>query len=176
MSAFAVALIGRDRPGIVAAAAGAMRELGCNLEDVTTTILRGHFAMVLVVETPAEVTAELLHERLAGATRHLDLRLAAWPVELGDTEFAATHVLTVYGKDQVGIVHEVATALSARGVNIADMTCRLHDQAEPTYLLTLELALPPGESEQGLRDALDARLEPMGLDFNLNPLDEPDIL
>ena len=62
MSLLAVTVIGHDRPGIIADATSALAELGGNLEDSTMTILRGHFAMVLLVSTTApldEVEAEL---------------------------------------------------------------------------------------------------------------------
>src|SRR5438094_166616 len=49
---FAVSAVGADRPGIVAAVTGAFLEHGCNLEDTSMTILRGHFAMMLVVAAP----------------------------------------------------------------------------------------------------------------------------
>ena len=62
MSLLAVTVIGHDRPGIIADATSALAALGGNLEDSTMTILRGHFAMVLLVSTAAsggEVEAEL---------------------------------------------------------------------------------------------------------------------
>jgi len=49
---FAVSVFGRDRPGIVAAVTGVLAGAGCNLEDTSMTILRGHFAMMLVVSGP----------------------------------------------------------------------------------------------------------------------------
>jgi glycine cleavage system transcriptional repressor len=44
----AVTVVGPDRPGIVAEVSTALAELGLNLTDSTMTLLRGHFAMVLV--------------------------------------------------------------------------------------------------------------------------------
>ena len=44
----AVTVIGRDRPGIIADTTGLLADLGANLEDSSMTLLRGHFAMVLV--------------------------------------------------------------------------------------------------------------------------------
>jgi len=48
----AVSAIGADRPGIVAAVTGVLVDRGCNLEDASMSILRGHFAMMLVVAAP----------------------------------------------------------------------------------------------------------------------------
>ncbi len=44
----AITVIGHDRPGIIAEATAALAGLGLNLEDSTMTLLRGHFAMMLL--------------------------------------------------------------------------------------------------------------------------------
>ena len=48
MSLLAVTLIGHDRPGIIAEVTAGLADLGLNIEDTTMTLLRGHFAMMLV--------------------------------------------------------------------------------------------------------------------------------
>ena len=55
MARFAVSVFGRDRPGTVAAVTRVLADARCNLEDTSMTILRGHFAMMLVVAGPAGV-------------------------------------------------------------------------------------------------------------------------
>jgi glycine cleavage system transcriptional repressor len=40
-----VTAVGVDRRGIVAALAGALTDLGCNLEDSTMSLLGGNFAV-----------------------------------------------------------------------------------------------------------------------------------
>ena len=54
----AVTVLGDDRPGIVADLTTALAGLGGNLEDSTMTLLRGHFAMVVLVRT-SHSTAEV---------------------------------------------------------------------------------------------------------------------
>ena len=70
MALLAVTVLGVDRPGIVAEVTGHLSRLGGNLEDSTMTLLRGHFAMVLVVATEqplAEVEAALAPVAADGA-------------------------------------------------------------------------------------------------------------
>src|ERR1700730_14612470 len=97
MPKFAVITIGSDRPGIVAHVSTTLAGAGCNLEDVTTSILRGYFAMVFVLAAPAGTTEESLLRGLEPAASDLDLKFAVWPVgdDAGHPE--PTHVLTVYG-------------------------------------------------------------------------------
>src|ERR671916_2204069 len=105
----AVTVIGNDRPGIVAGVTKALYEAGCNLEDVTSTILRGHFSMVMVVRGPEGADAGRLEEALAPAAREMDLVVAARPVEEASVALEdSTHVVSVYGADHPGIVYRVA--------------------------------------------------------------------
>ena len=55
MPHYAVTAVGADRPGIVAAVSGVLMEQGCNLEDTSMTILRGHFAVMLVLAAPDDL-------------------------------------------------------------------------------------------------------------------------
>lgn len=57
----ALTVIGSDRPGIVAGVAKVLYELGCNLEDATSTILRGHFSMMLVIRAPRDIEIGRAH-------------------------------------------------------------------------------------------------------------------
>jgi glycine cleavage system transcriptional repressor len=77
----AVTVIGNDRPGIAAGVTRVLYETGCNLEDVTSTILRGHFAMMLVVRPSEGTDAAALEEALATTASELGLTVTARPVE-----------------------------------------------------------------------------------------------
>ena len=45
-----VTVIGRDRGGIIAAVCGKLAELNVNILDITQTILKGNFTMVMSVD------------------------------------------------------------------------------------------------------------------------------
>ena len=64
MPEFAVTAIGRDRPGIVAAISAALLELDGNIEDSQMSILRGHFAVMLIVKLPETADADDLEDGL----------------------------------------------------------------------------------------------------------------
>src|SRR3954463_2731922 len=81
MAHFAVSAVGADRPGIVAAVTGVFVEHGCNLEDTSMTILRGHFAMTLIVDAPADVLAEELEAALAPPAGAFDLVVAVRAID-----------------------------------------------------------------------------------------------
>ena len=70
---YAVTAIGVDRVGIVAGVTRALYETGCNLEDATSTILRGHFAMMLVVRAPEDIGAAEIEAALDRPAEELSL-------------------------------------------------------------------------------------------------------
>ncbi len=65
-----VTAVGRDRPGIIAAICGKLAECNLSILDISQTILKGNFNMVMIVDisqanVPFETAAEGL-EALGG--------------------------------------------------------------------------------------------------------------
>jgi glycine cleavage system transcriptional repressor len=170
MSLVVLSVVGSDRPGIAAGVTRVLYEAGCNLEDATSTILRGHFAMVLIVETAAEVDAASLEDRLAPVADELGLTVTARPVEAAPTDVTApTHMVSVYGADRPGIVYRVTDALARAGANVTDLESRLIGPPEsPVYALMLEVAIPAGS---GVLDDLAALKDEADLDMSVHPID-----
>jgi glycine cleavage system transcriptional repressor len=170
----AVTVIGNDRPGIVAGVSKALLDAGCNLEDVSSTILRGHFSMVLLVEAPDPVDAPALEEKLTAVGEELGLTVVARPVESMDAEVeAATHMVSVYGADKPGIVFHVTDRLAGTGANITDLTSRvIGGEDEPVYALMLEISAPAGVDLEAALTELRAEL---GVDASVHPI-EADLL
>ncbi|MGH2750708.1 MAG: glycine cleavage system protein R [Actinomycetota bacterium] len=173
----AVTVIGNDRTGIVAAVTRVLYEDGCNLEDATSTILSGHFSMMLIVRLPEGVTPEQIESRLVSVASELELVVTARPVyEAHLAVVEPTHVISVYGGDRPGIVYRVAKHLSSVGVNITDLSSRVigSDQT-PVYALMLEVAAGRDLSSEDLRAGLGNLEEELGVDITINAI-ESDIL
>jgi glycine cleavage system transcriptional repressor len=172
MSHFAVSAIGRDRPGIVAAISRVLLDLKGNVEDSQMSILRGHFAVMLVVALPEGAERAELERRLDAVREQLGLE-AIVVSELDELEPAGprpTHVLSVYGADHPGIVHAVSAALAERRISITDLETRLTgDPGSPLYVMLMEVAA--GEADPGeLEGALSAIGEREGLEVSLREL------
>src|SRR5918995_4814582 len=160
----AVTVVGNDRPGIVAGVTEVLYEKGCNLEDATSTILRGHFAMMLVVRVPDGSSAEELESALADASGKLGVTITVRAVEEAPAEVPApSHMVSVYGSDRPGIVFHVARALTDAGANITDLTSRVIGEEEaPLYALMLEVGCPEGAD---LERALAATRSELGVEI-----------
>ena len=174
MSHFAVAAVGADRPGIVAAVTAVFVEEGCNLEDTSMTILRGHFAMMLVVAAPEDLAQQTLENALAGPASDLELVVAVREIDDGvpASPEGDSWTVSVYGADRPGIVHRVASLLADSGVNIVDLTTRvIGDAARPVYAMILEVTLPPAADANALKGRLTDLASDLGVECSLHPSD-----
>ncbi len=178
MSHFAVTAVGADRPGIVAAVTRAFVDHGCNLEDSSMTILRGQFAMMLVVDAPEGVDARDLEAALAGPAADLDLVVTVRPASEAQATLpeAGSWTVSVHGADRPGIVHGVTSLLAERSVNIVDVSTRVVGAGERAlYTMVLEVTLPAGADPDELERELEAKAAELGVTCRLHP-SEADIL
>jgi glycine cleavage system transcriptional repressor len=171
VSSFAVSAIGRDRPGIVAAISRELLELRGNIEDSQMSILRGHFAVMLIVSVPDEGSEPELERRMETVREELGLEaIAVSAVEELPAGVGPTHVLSVYGADRPGIVHGVSSALAERGISITDLETRIAGAAEsPVYVMLMEVAAGSADPAE-LQTALGEIGEHEGLDVSLREL------
>ncbi len=176
MTLFAVNAIGADRPGIVAAVTGVLVELGCNLEDSSMSILRGHFAMVLIVAAPVGLEGPALDAALTEGTAALDLVVSVRPVgdEVGneiDGDGAERWTVVVYGADHPGIVHGVTRRLADLEVNVVDLTTRVTGSDPPIYAMVMEVTKPVSLSPEVLDRSLSEVAAGLGVTCTLHPSD-----
>jgi glycine cleavage system transcriptional repressor len=170
----AVTVIGDDRPGIVGAVTRVLFDSGCNLEDISSTILRGHFSMMLIVRTPPDLAASSLEEQISAAATEHGLVVTVRPVSDAPLHIPPpTHMVSVYGADRPGIVFRVADTLAEGGVNITDLTSRVIGPDEaPVYALMIEVV---ASEEQRMREALRSVSEELSIDVSVRAL-EVDVL
>lgn len=169
---YAVTVLGHDRPGIIAATTAGLAELGLNIEDSTMTLLRGHFAMMLLCRGAADGAA--IERALAPLAADGDLDVAVRPVtdEPAPAAGGTSWVLTVHGGDRSGIVSAVIAEVAAVGGNITDLTTRL---AGELYLLVAELALPVGADVTAVETAIRTAAERVGVTATLRPAEADEL-
>lgn len=172
---FAVTIISKDRPGIVADTTEVLYRLGCNIEDSSCTMLGGDFAMILIVthDKPfpkARLADEfrLLQER-TGLTVHLRT--------LHEEEFhhppeeGELCLISVYGSDRPGIVYRVTRTLAEHRVNITDLNTRLiGTKEEPVYVLMLEAILPEGMTVESLSELLEIHRKELQVEIGVRAI------
>lgn len=144
MPPLTLSVVGRDQPGIVAAVTGALYGLDANVAASRASLLWGSFAMVVAVEAPEGVSPEHVEGALADVARDFGLVVSARPCGGGAPDRGAEHcIVSVYGTDRPGIVHDAAGALAELGADIIDLTSNLVGDP-PIFILGMEVVLPAG--------------------------------
>lgn len=171
---FAMAAIGRDRPGIVADLAECVYACGCNLVDASMTMLGSEFATLMLVSG----TGADLRERLYEATKRLEwerhLTVFLRPVEAPSAAGAgADWSLSAVGVDKAGIVAGVSRVLADHGVLITDLRGEAKPVAEsgtPLYTLQIRMRVPASCPIAGLQADLEKAGAGLGIEVSMEPL------
>lgn len=172
---YVVSAFGRDRPGIAAAVTRVLYETDCNIEDSSMTILRGNFAILLVVRAPDALSLARLREKLKpvatdmGLVIHVDRCAPEAPLPSG--EGGGQYVVSVYGADRPGIVYSVTARLAADKVNITDLSTRVVGDKPPLYIMLMEVDIPAQVDMGGLEKDLIEEAKRLGCDVSLKPIE-----
>lgn len=169
---FAIAAIGRDRPGIVADLSECVYACSCNLEDASMTMLGNEFATLMLVSGIGDDVAT----KLGDATRRLEwerhLTVFVRPLEgLPQSSISADAVrlsVTVEGIDKAGIVAGVTRCLADHSVHITDLRGHITPTPQagtPLYTLRIRMVLPPQLDPATLREGLRAVADRLGVEL-----------
>lgn len=168
-STFALSIMTRDRVGIVADITTALRSLDGNLADLSQTVLRGYFTMIVIASFPDGVSADDIRAEFA------KLPLAD-PFEVGVKPFSpcagvaaddgspSRYVLSVSGPDRGGFVAAVSGELVRWSINIDDIASTVRNGQ---YIMFLLLELPADLSMDDFRKGLEAATANIGADYQL---------
>jgi glycine cleavage system transcriptional repressor len=161
-------IVGKDRPGIVAAVANALYEGGCNLGETSMLRLGGNFTIMMMVQH--EGTAGSLRGLLGPVADSLGLNMHVDRIEGELHRHMVPDVrITVFGADRAGIVAQVTGALAAAGLNILDLESDVGGTEEkPIYVMHIEGQA--GAGINALRSALDAVVKD-GIEVSVTPID-----
>lgn len=172
---FILSAIGRDRLGIVADVSEVIYECGGNIEDSSMSLLRNHFALLLLFSTEREEVNQKLSSGLKRLEWEKNLTVFYSPITLGEAhpivkEETDHFKITTSGVDHAGIVFRVCRLLADREINIADMETHRVLSAEsgtPLFEMDIDIEVPQSISEQGLREDLHQLANELMIDLVL---------
>ncbi len=164
MHNYIVTVTAADRVGIVYSVSGTLRDQGGNIRELSQTVMRGYFTIILEVEFPEPRDRKDLMEAITERGKRFDLTVAVLEVSPAGVEAPVADgerfILTVLGADAPGNIHGIAGCLAAHGVNIVD----LHARVDGTrFALVMEAFLPPDLAPGTVR----AELERFGREHGL---------
>jgi glycine cleavage system transcriptional repressor len=164
MHTYIVTVTAADRVGIVYSVAGAVRDQDGNILELSQTVMRGYFTIILAVEFAQPREPRALAEIITERGRRFDLTVVVIeapherPVTLVPN--GERFILTVLGDDHPGTIHGISGCLAAHGVNIVDLHARVDGRR---FSLVMEAFLPPDLAPGTVR----AELERFGRDHGL---------
>ena len=164
MSTYIVTVTAADRVGIVFSVAGTLRDQGGNILELSQTVMRGYFTLILAVEFAAPKDRKELADAITERAKRFDLTVALIEAKPGVIEPQVPNgerfILTVLGDDHPGNIHGIAGCLAAHGVNIVDLHARVDGKR---FSLVMEAFLPSDLAPGTVR----AELERFGRDHGL---------
>lgn len=153
---YALTFVSPDKPGVVALVAKAMYANGFNVQDSSSTRLRGIFSMILLV-----VHDKLYTEDEVKSFFPAEYQPSVYILNNGSEKEvkSESYAISVYGADKPGIIYKIASTLSDYNVNIVDLqTQSIGTPPDEVYIMILE-AVPQDGSEEWISAVKKAAVE-----------------
>ncbi len=141
---FVISIMSRDRVGIVRDVAGSISSLNGNIADLSQTVLRGYFTMILLATFPNGISGEKIKRRLRTLNTEdkIPLEFTIFPANESAVEEKVNqenvYMLTASGPDRIGFVAAVATFCADHAINILDLATLVN---EGEYVMVLQVDL-----------------------------------
>jgi glycine cleavage system transcriptional repressor len=165
MKLYIITVTTSDRVGIVHAVTGAVHALNGNVIELSQTVMRGYFTVLLAVEFTDALDAATLRDAILQHGQRFDLDVVVRPAEASPPPSPVPDgerfILTVIGNDRPGIIHGITGCLAEQGVNIVDLHART-DGAH--YSLVMEANLPHDLPPSTIREEIERFGQPLGLE------------
>ena len=169
MKKMIISVLGKDRPGIIAAVTRILFEQDCNIENVSQTILQNEFSGIFIVGVPQSLSERDLHRHLDDGLAPMGLHVYEKPLSPMDAAEATVEsepfVVTTKGPDRKGLVAAITAILAAHRVNVTNLQAVFKGGDDPNAnIMIYEVDIPTDANHQVLRrelrdKALDLALE-----------------
>lgn len=166
-----VTAVGPDRPGIASDFTGHVHAAGANLADSRMMNLRGHFALIALVEGSPEVL-ESLKNRLREASSSVGLTFEFSVAPKAEARKGVPFRLKTYSMDQPGIVHKITTFLREQHINIEELETSLESapfMGTPVFTMEIVMLVPSTTNVKALRRSLEELGDTLNCDVDLDP-------
>ena len=169
MTQLVITAVGPDRPGLVKDISGHIHAAGANLADSRMVNLRGHFAMLVLVEGNADVLGKT-RDAVRGAASAMGLTITFSEEPAAAPRAGVPFRLKTYSMDQPGLVHKITSFLQEHGINIEELESDLESapfMGTPIFTMEVLLSVPPAVSVKDLRQSLENLGASLNCDIDL---------
>ena len=168
-----ISALGADRPGIVDEISNIIYNHSLNIEDSRMTVLGGEFAILLLV-SGEQSSIDAIQTQVNDIGQALQMRLMikvtsdATPVEN-----AIPYAVEVTALDHPGIVNNISSFFSQRGINIVNLHTESYSAPHtgtPMFALHMTIGISADTNIAKLRDAFMQACEELNLDAEMKNL------
>ena len=172
MKKMIISVLGKDRPGIIAAATHILFEQDCNIENVSQTILQNEFSGIFIVGVPKSLSEADLH-------RHLDAGLSPMGLHVYEKRLSEANqsqtaiesepfVITTKGPDRKGLVAAMTAIMAGYRVNVTNLQAVFKGGDDPdANIMIYEVDIPIDANHQSLRRDLREKALALSLDISI---------
>ena len=168
-----ISVLGKDRPGIIAAVSRTLFERDCNIENVSQTILQSEFSGIFIVSMPEEMVLidlqTALQTRLAPMHQHIHVKPLSEKAD-GAVPPASCEpfVITTRGPDRKGLVARITEVIARHGVNVTNLQAVFKGGDAPgDNIMIYEVDVPADVDPRQLRSELKAEAAALNLDISI---------
>jgi len=155
---YIISIMSSDRVGIIADATSTVLHLNGNLDELSQTVLKGYFTMILLAHFPDGTRAETIREAMLAVKNLSDCEIGILPYrkQPAAPDGSESYILTASGPDKAGLVAAVTGYLRLRGINVTDFNSRT-DKGIYTMMFMIDL---PEKTDVGkLQKSLQIAME-----------------
>jgi len=167
---YAITVIGKDKPGIVASVAEVLYEKGFSVEDSSSTLLKDQFSIILIISREEKMGILELKKAFACVRKNLNMSVSVRNIDTEEILDEATDnifMISVYGSDKPGIVYQISNALAKNSINIVDLRTRLTKAEKPVYVMIMEVNAPKDIEENQIRQIVDRAAAKINVNYSI---------
>jgi len=166
-----ISVIGRDRPGIIAAVSQVLFDLDFNIENVSQTILQSQFSAIFIASTSTNCTVELLETQLKKEVKSMNLNVYAKVLDRSQDyrgPLSEPFIITTKGPDRKGLVANITAVMAQYGVNVTNLQAIFKGGDNPSdNIMIYEVDIPVQINHKELQNELQQKAVELGLDLSI---------
>ena len=173
MNKLIITILGKDRPGIIAAVSQSLFNQDCNIENVNQMILQNEFAGFFIIEPPADkeihgITRNLTKD-LEGTGLHININ----PIDIssngGDSpDRGEPFMVTTIGPDKKGLVAMVTDIFARHQVNVTNLQAVFKGGDDPkANIMCYEISITDQINQAQLFRELREKTREFDLDISI---------
>jgi glycine cleavage system regulatory protein len=162
-------IFGADRPGLVEAVSACASKHGANWLESRMLHLGGCFAGIARLEVEDQARTGLLEAMKGLSEQGLQVVLHDAGAGSAGSVSGVPATLEIVGHDRPGIVREIARALSARAVNVEELSTERSSApmtGELIFTARANVRLPPGMAAREVKRELEAIASDLMVDLD----------